>query len=241
MKARTSNPSLWTERYESLRQHVLQNNQVLGIDPLGLILLARGGMAAWMRNWAAPASATTNSARLSAELPVAMPPDWQRELILVLGPMTFQHLPLSLNVGMLNRRSRPSTSSGSLISTSANPGGVLNKAQRAELRIPLPIGLVYDEDQQVILDPDQQVQQSIRIFFATYERVGSAWATVQYFHPEGLKFPRRGRAGSGEVAWQQLTYGIALDTLHNPRYAGAFCFGRTRTWKDLAGKIHCQQ
>jgi hypothetical protein len=28
--------------------------------------------------------------------------------------------------------------------------------------------------------------------------------------------------------------------LHNPRYAGAFCFGRTRTWKDVAGKWHCQ-
>jgi hypothetical protein len=43
------------------------------------------------------------------------------------------------------------------------------------------------------------------------------------------------------VAWQQLGYAIALDTLHNPRYAGAFCFGRTRTWKDAAGKIHCQE
>jgi DNA invertase Pin-like site-specific DNA recombinase len=120
-------------------------------------------------------------------------------------------------------------------------GGMLNKAQRAELVIPLPIGLIYDEDQKVILDPDQQVQQAIRLFFATFERLGSAWATVQYFHQQGLSFPRRGRAGSGEVAWQQLTYNIALDTLHNPRYAGAFCFGRTRTWRDVAGKIHCQE
>jgi DNA invertase Pin-like site-specific DNA recombinase len=120
-------------------------------------------------------------------------------------------------------------------------GGMLNKAQRAELKVALPIGLVYDDDQQVTLDPDQQVQQSLRTFFVTFERTGSAWATVQYFHREGLKFPRRGQAGSGEVAWQQLGYAIALDTLHNPRYAGAFCFGRTRTWKDVAGKIHCQE
>lgn len=120
-------------------------------------------------------------------------------------------------------------------------GGMLNKAQRAELVIPLPIGLIYDEDQRVILDPDQQVQHAIRLFFETFERHGSAWATVQYFHHQDLSFPRRGRAGSGEVAWQQLTYNIALDTLHNPRYAGAFCFGRTKTWKDVAGKIHCQE
>ena len=120
-------------------------------------------------------------------------------------------------------------------------GGVLSKAQRAELKMPLPIGLVYDEDERVVLDPDQQVQQSMRVFFATFERTGSAWATVRVFRREGLKFPKRGQAGSGEITWQPLSHGIALDTLHNPRYAGAFCFGRTRTWKDIEGKSHCQE
>jgi DNA invertase Pin-like site-specific DNA recombinase len=120
-------------------------------------------------------------------------------------------------------------------------GGILSKAQRGELKMPLPVGLVYDESQRVCLDPDQQVQQSLRHFFATFHRTGSAWAAVQAFRREGLKFPKRGQAGSGEIAWQELTLAVALDTLHNPRYAGAFCFGRTRTWKDLEGKEHCQQ
>jgi DNA invertase Pin-like site-specific DNA recombinase len=120
-------------------------------------------------------------------------------------------------------------------------GGVINKAQRGELKMPIPIGLVYDEDQRVVLDPDQQVQQCLRVFFATFERLGSAWATVQTFRREGLKFPKRGQAGSGEIAWQELTHPITLDTLHNPRYAGAFCFGRTRSWKDAEGKSHCRQ
>jgi DNA invertase Pin-like site-specific DNA recombinase len=71
-------------------------------------------------------------------------------------------------------------------------GGVLNKAQRAELKMPLPVGLVYDEDERVCLDPDQQVQQSLRLFFATFERAGSAWATVQAFRREAWKFPKRG-------------------------------------------------
>jgi hypothetical protein len=53
--------------------------------------------------------------------------------------------------------------------------------------------------------------------------------------------PKRGQAGSGEMAWQELTHSITLDTLHNPRYAGAFCFGRTRSWTDVEGKYHCQQ
>ena len=73
----------------------------------------------------------------------------------------------------------------------------------------------------------------------TFERTGSAWATVQAFRREGWKFPKRGQAGSGEVVWLEMTHTVALDTLHNPRYAGAFCFGRTRTWSDAAGKGHC--
>jgi len=120
-------------------------------------------------------------------------------------------------------------------------GGVLSKAQRAELKLPLPVGLVYDADDRVLLDPDQQVQQSLRLFFATFEQTGSAWATMQTFRRQGWKFPKRGQAGSGDIVWLELTLSIALDTLHNPRYAGAFCFGRTRTWKDVAGQWHCQQ
>ena len=120
-------------------------------------------------------------------------------------------------------------------------GGVINKAQRGELKMPLPVGLVYDEDNHVILEPDQQVQQSLRVFFATFERVGSAWATVQAFRREGLRFPKRGQAGSGEIVWQELTHAVTLDTLHNPRYAGVFCFGRRRTWRDAEGKEHSQE
>jgi len=120
-------------------------------------------------------------------------------------------------------------------------GGLLHKAQRAELKLPLPIGFVYDDDERVVLEPDEQVRESLRLFFETFERAGSAWATVQAFRRQGLKFPKRGHAGTGEIAWQALTHDLALDTLHNPRYAGVFCFGRTRWWKDAEGKKHCRQ
>jgi DNA invertase Pin-like site-specific DNA recombinase len=120
-------------------------------------------------------------------------------------------------------------------------GGLHSKAQRGELKVLLPVGLVYDEDERVILDPDQQVQQSLRHLFATFVRTGSAWATMQTLRREGLKFPRRGQAGAGQIVWSELTVRIVLATLHNPRYAGAFCFGRTRVWKDVAGKWHRQR
>ena len=120
-------------------------------------------------------------------------------------------------------------------------GGVISKAQRGELRMLLPAGLVYDEEDRVTLDPDQQVQQSLRVFFATFERTGSARATVQEFRRQGLQFPNRGPAGRGELCWEPLTNRMALDTLHHPRYAGAFCYGRSRSWKDAQGRRHTQQ
>ena len=120
-------------------------------------------------------------------------------------------------------------------------GGIISKAQRGELKVPLPVGLVYDAENRVVLDPDQQVQNSLRHLFATFGRTGSAWGTVQAFRREGVKFPRRGQAGAGEILWCQLTHAAVLATLHNPRYAGTFCFGRTRTWSDADGNWHCER
>src|SRR5499425_2129932 len=45
-------------------------------------------------------------------------------------------------------------------------GGLRSKAQRGELQLPLPVGFLYDTQGPVILDPDQQVQKSIRFLFA---------------------------------------------------------------------------
>jgi len=115
-------------------------------------------------------------------------------------------------------------------------GGILNKARRGELATYLPVGLVYDGTKRVRLDPDQQVQKAIQFLFATYQRTGSAHATVTTFRKERLQFPRRLRTGvrKGELIWGDLSLSRVLQVLHNPRYAGAFSFGRTRTrlWPD---------
>ncbi len=112
-------------------------------------------------------------------------------------------------------------------------GGVLNKARRGELELPLPLGFCYDAQNKVVLDPDKQVQQSLRVFFNSFRRTGSATATVRAFRDQGLKFPRRARSGpaKGEILWGELEHSRALWLLHNPRYAGAFVFGRTRQRK----------
>lgn len=112
-------------------------------------------------------------------------------------------------------------------------GGMMNKARRGELQMRLPVGLTYDAAGRVALDPDRQVQQTLRTFFETFRRTGSAMATVKEFRRQGLTFPRRVGHGpnKGEIIWGPLLHHRALWLLHNPRYAGAFCYGRSRQRK----------
>ncbi|MGD0774903.1 MAG: recombinase family protein [Candidatus Solibacter sp.] len=108
-------------------------------------------------------------------------------------------------------------------------GGLLNKARRGDLAIPLPIGFLYDAASRVVLDPDQQVQQSIRLLFDTFLRLGSAVAAVREFRKQGLRFPRRRCGGlTPQLLWGELPYSYARSILHNPRYAGAYVYGRSR-------------
>ena len=117
-------------------------------------------------------------------------------------------------------------------------GGVLNKARRGELAIPLPIGLTYDVDGHVVLDPDRQVQHSLQLLFATFRRTGSACATVRAFRAQGVVFPRRvrGGPGKGQLLWVPLTHSHVIQIVRSPRYAGAFAYGRTRLRRRTDGR-----
>jgi DNA invertase Pin-like site-specific DNA recombinase len=117
-------------------------------------------------------------------------------------------------------------------------GGIRSKARRGELRMSLPIGFVYDTDGHVGLDPDQQVRQALHTFFRAYQHTGAATATVKYFRQQGLMFPRRPRDGihSGQLVWGPLAHSQALQVLRNPRYAGVFVFGRSRTHQTTDGR-----
>lgn len=116
-------------------------------------------------------------------------------------------------------------------------GGQLNKARRGELEMRPPVGLVYRADGVIDLDPDAQVQGAIRLVFDTFERTGSAMQTVRFFQQQQIQFPRRLHAGpnKGELRWATPQHARILQVLHNPRYAGAFVYGRTRTRHLPAG------
>ena len=121
-------------------------------------------------------------------------------------------------------------------------GGILSKARRGELKMALPVGLVYDPADRVVLDPDAAVQHALGHLFATFARTGSARAVVQAFADEGLLFPTRVRSGAhkGELAFMPLLHWRVLRTLHNPRYAGAFVFGRHRCHTTPTGALSSQ-
>jgi DNA invertase Pin-like site-specific DNA recombinase len=116
-------------------------------------------------------------------------------------------------------------------------GGALSKARRGEFKTRLPTGFVYDHNDKIIIDPDTQVQQSFLLFFDVFQRTGAAFATVKAFAKDDVKFPCRIHMGpnKGELKWQRLTSSRAQMILRNPRYAGAYYYGRQRSRKNVDG------
>jgi DNA invertase Pin-like site-specific DNA recombinase len=104
--------------------------------------------------------------------------------------------------------------------------GLLNKAQRGDLALTLPVGLVRDEAGVVRYDPNQEVQHRIALVFEQFLQRRSAAQVLQFFHRQQLHLPRR--SPHGEVVWKQPTIAAILSILQNPAYAGAFVYGRTR-------------
>jgi DNA invertase Pin-like site-specific DNA recombinase len=117
-------------------------------------------------------------------------------------------------------------------------GGLLAKAARGELRVRLPVGLVYDPLGNVALDPDEGVRHAIGHLLETFERTGSAQQVVKRFAAEHLMFPGRHCGGThhGELYWKPLRHDHVLFALHNPRYAGAYFYGRRKQVADIDGR-----
>jgi DNA invertase Pin-like site-specific DNA recombinase len=109
-------------------------------------------------------------------------------------------------------------------------GGRMKKAESGELRIPLPTGLVYDEGERIVLDPDEEVQRAIQMLFEVFQETGTAMGVVRYYRDHRLSFPdTREQRGpeKGQVTWKRLGRRRVLNVLHNPLYAGAYAYGRT--------------
>jgi DNA invertase Pin-like site-specific DNA recombinase len=114
-------------------------------------------------------------------------------------------------------------------------GGKLNKAKKGELRFPLPVGYCYGEEGRIIMDPDDEVRGAVGLVFRLFHETGSAFAVVQRFAAEGLRFPTRAYGGAwhGKIVWGRLTHSRVLGLLKNPSYAGMYVFGRYQYRREI--------
>jgi DNA invertase Pin-like site-specific DNA recombinase len=105
--------------------------------------------------------------------------------------------------------------------------GILNKAQRGELALTLPVGLIREPTGQVVKHPNWEVQDRIAFVFSSFLRLKATTKVVREFNGQGLLIPRRDSVG--DVHWRQANTASIGSMLKNPAYAGTFVYGRTRT------------
>jgi DNA invertase Pin-like site-specific DNA recombinase len=117
--------------------------------------------------------------------------------------------------------------------------GLLNKAQRGELALTLPVGLVRDALDRVHKDPEQEIQDRLNLIFATFLRLRSASKVLRFLNTHQFLLPRRDRFG--DVMWKKPTGAAILQILKNPAYAGAFVYGRTRTLRKEPSSLRAKQ
>jgi DNA invertase Pin-like site-specific DNA recombinase len=115
-------------------------------------------------------------------------------------------------------------------------GGILHKAAKGELRLPLPAGYEHDDQGQVRITPDEAVADAIATVFAHFEQLSSARQVMLRLLEEGRRLPRRA-TGARQVRWARPTYKAIHEILTNPCYAGVYAFGRKRTERRVEAGV----
>lgn len=106
-------------------------------------------------------------------------------------------------------------------------------ARRGELRSPLPVGYVFDDDGNIAKDTNEEIRTAVADVFAAFEATGSAYGAVGFLRER--RFPRRayGGAWNGEIRWGRLTHSRVLGILSNPTYTGTYVYGRYRSRRTV--------
>jgi len=109
--------------------------------------------------------------------------------------------------------------------------GTLHKAERGELFIAAPFGYVKQPTGELVLDPDEQVQETIKLIFDAFDEIGSVYGLMGYLIRNNIRIGVRSRHGprQGEVEWRRPCRSTLFRLLYHPVYAGAYAFGRKRS------------
>ena len=103
------------------------------------------------------------------------------------------------------------------------------KARRGALFLGVAAGYVRIGHDRIEKDPDQRVQDALRLVFAKFTELQSVRQVHMWLRDEGIPLPVAcHKAAEGRsIAWRLPLYNTVHNIPTNPVYAGAYAFGRT--------------
>ena len=108
------------------------------------------------------------------------------------------------------------------------------KARRGELRISVPVGYIWHREIGLGLDPNQRLQEAIRLIFARFRELGSARQVLLSLQSDQVHFPRPSD-GKTLVSfdWTPIRYRNVISVLKNPFYAGVYAYGKSEKHTEI--------
>jgi DNA invertase Pin-like site-specific DNA recombinase len=109
--------------------------------------------------------------------------------------------------------------------------GRLNRCRRGEWLGQPPPGYVVGPDGKLRFDPDEQVQDVIRLVLEQFAVLASISALLRYLRQHKIQLPFRSVGGPerGQLQWHMPHRETLRLLVRNPAYAGAYTWGRHAT------------
>ncbi|MBV8432341.1 MAG: recombinase family protein [Solirubrobacterales bacterium] len=106
--------------------------------------------------------------------------------------------------------------------------GRLHKARRGAVYYHPPLGYVRTPAGEFALDPDPQVQETVRLLFDKLDALGTVTAVLRYLVRNQIRLGVRPHFGPhrGQLEWRRPCRPTLLNLYHNPIYAGAYVHGK---------------
>jgi DNA invertase Pin-like site-specific DNA recombinase len=102
------------------------------------------------------------------------------------------------------------------------------KARRGALFLRVAAGYVKAGRDRIEKDPDQRVQEALKLVFSKFAEFQSARQVHIWLREEGIVLPVKAHNAEAQgIIWRLPAYNTVHNILTNPIYAGAYAFGRT--------------